>query len=88
MSMIETPLMRGLERVLDRSAYRHQVIASNLANVDTPGFKDQQIEFAVQCGEIALHLSLICNAFCGTLLISTSTPRVSARLISASVSQV
>jgi len=28
------------------SAYRHQVIASNLANVDTPGFKDQQIEFA------------------------------------------
>ncbi|MFY9659566.1 MAG: flagellar hook protein FlgE [Terriglobales bacterium] len=46
MSMIETPLMRGLERVLDRSAYRHQVIASNLANVDTPGFKDQQIEFA------------------------------------------
>jgi len=44
--MIETPLMRGLERVLDRSAYRHQVIASNLANVDTPGFKDQQIEFA------------------------------------------
>ena len=46
MSMIETPLMRGLERVLDRSAYRHQVIASNLANVDTPGYKDQQIEFA------------------------------------------
>ena len=46
MSMIETPLMRGLERVLDRSAYRHQVIASNLANVDTPGFKDQQIELA------------------------------------------
>jgi flagellar hook protein FlgE len=46
MSMIETPLMRGLERALDVSAYRHQVIASNLANVDTPGFKDQQIEFA------------------------------------------
>ena len=38
MSMIETPLMRGLERVLDLSAFRHQVIAGNLANVDTPGY--------------------------------------------------
>ncbi|HLX83052.1 MAG TPA: flagellar motor switch protein FliM [Terriglobales bacterium] len=37
-SMIDTPLMRGLERVLDISAFRHQVIASNLANVDTPGY--------------------------------------------------
>jgi len=38
MSMIDTPLMRGLERVLDVSAFRHQVIATNLANVDTPGY--------------------------------------------------
>jgi len=36
-SMIETPLMRGLERVLDQTAFRHQVLAANLANVDTPG---------------------------------------------------
>ncbi len=34
--MIETPLMRGLERVLDQSAHRHQVLATNIANVDTP----------------------------------------------------
>jgi flagellar hook protein FlgE len=46
MPMIDTPLMRGLERVLDRSAFRHQVIAENLANVDTPGYKDDQIQFA------------------------------------------
>jgi flagellar basal-body rod protein FlgB len=43
MSMIETPLMRGLERVLDESAFRHQVIAANLANVDTPGFRTRDI---------------------------------------------
>jgi flagellar basal-body rod protein FlgB len=50
MSMIDTPLMRGLERVLDVSAYRHQVIASNLANVDTPGYRTRDVrEFA---GEI------------------------------------
>ena len=48
--MIETPLMRGLERVLDRSAFRHQVIATNLANVDTPGYRTRDVrEFA---GEI------------------------------------
>ena len=43
MSMIETPLMRGLERVLDRTAFRHQVIASNLANVDTPGYRTRDV---------------------------------------------
>jgi flagellar basal-body rod protein FlgB len=50
MSMIDTPLMLGMERVLDVSAYRHQVIASNLANIDTPGYRTRDVrEFA---GEI------------------------------------
>ena len=50
MSMIDTPLMRGLERVLDVSAFRHQVIATNLANVDTPGYRTRDVrQFA---GEI------------------------------------
>jgi flagellar basal-body rod protein FlgB len=43
MSMIDTPLMRGLERVLDRSALRHQVISTNLANVDTPGYHTRDL---------------------------------------------
>ena len=43
MSMIDTPLMRGLERVLDLSAFRHQVIAANLANVDTPGYRTRDV---------------------------------------------
>jgi flagellar basal-body rod protein FlgB len=43
MSMIDSPLMRGLERVLDESAFRHQVIATNLANVDTPGFRTRDV---------------------------------------------
>jgi flagellar basal-body rod protein FlgB len=37
-SMVETPLMRGLERALDQSAFRHQILSTNLANVDTPGY--------------------------------------------------
>jgi flagellar basal-body rod protein FlgB len=44
MSMIDTPLMRGLERVLDLSAFRHQVISTNLANVDTPGYHARDVD--------------------------------------------
>jgi flagellar basal-body rod protein FlgB len=43
MSLIDTPLMRGLERVMDLSAFRHQVIASNLANIDTPGYRTRDV---------------------------------------------
>jgi flagellar basal-body rod protein FlgB len=41
--MIDTPLMRGLEHALDQSAFRHQLIAANLANVDTPGYRTRDI---------------------------------------------
>lgn len=41
--MIETPLMRGLERVLDQSAYRHQILSTNLANIDTPGYQTRDV---------------------------------------------
>ena len=43
MSMIDTPLMRGLEHVLDVSALRHQIIAANLANIDTPGYRTRDL---------------------------------------------
>lgn len=43
MSMIDTPLMRGLERVLDRSSFRQQLITANLANVDTPGYRTRDL---------------------------------------------
>jgi flagellar motor switch protein FliM len=54
MSMIDSPLMRGLERVLDLSSFRQQVIASNLANVDTPGY----LRIVFECGLVsAEHLT-------------------------------
>ena len=43
MSMIETPLMRGLARALDQSAFRQQLLAGNLANIDTPGYRTRDI---------------------------------------------
>jgi flagellar basal-body rod protein FlgB len=42
-SIIETPMMRGLEHALDEGAFRHQLIASNLANVDTPGYRTRDL---------------------------------------------
>lgn len=45
--MIDTPLMRGLEQVLNVSVFRYQVIVGNLANIDTPGFRTRDVrEFA------------------------------------------
>ncbi|MFI5105070.1 MAG: flagellar basal body rod protein FlgB [Terriglobales bacterium] len=43
MPTIDTPLMRGLERVLDRSTFRQQIISTNLANVDTPGYRTRDL---------------------------------------------
>jgi flagellar basal-body rod protein FlgB len=43
MPMIDSPLMRGLERVLDLSSFRQQVIAGNLANVDTPAYRTRDV---------------------------------------------
>lgn len=34
-----------LEKMLDVSAYRRKLIASNIANVDTPGYKAKDIDF-------------------------------------------
>ncbi len=54
-SMIDTPLMRGLELALDQGAFRHQLIAANLANVDTPGYRTRDIRpFA---GELQLAMA-------------------------------
>ncbi|MDI6870343.1 MAG: flagellar basal body rod protein FlgB [Bacillota bacterium] len=36
----------ALERALDGSVLRHQAIAENLANVDTPRYKRLEVEFA------------------------------------------
>jgi flagellar basal-body rod protein FlgB len=46
MNWIETPTMRQLERYLDLVAFRHELISSNLANIDTPGYRTQDVDFA------------------------------------------
>jgi len=40
-----TPAMYVLERALDAAALRQRTIAHNIANVNTPGFKRQDVSF-------------------------------------------
>ena len=44
-SMIDSPAIRALGRFLDVSVVRSEVITSNLANIDTPGYHARDINF-------------------------------------------
>ena len=45
MSFLIDPTTRALTTALDGYAHREQAIASNIANVDTPGYKPVSIDF-------------------------------------------
>lgn len=45
MSIVQTPEMRVLARYLSLTAFRERLVASNLANVDTPGYRTVDIHF-------------------------------------------
>jgi flagellar basal-body rod protein FlgB len=44
-SLIDTPNVPFLERFLDLTTYRQTLVASNLANIDTPGFQTRDVAF-------------------------------------------
>lgn len=43
--MLDSYNLQVLERSLDAATLRHRTIANNLANIDTPQFKSQQVVF-------------------------------------------
>jgi len=45
MGLIDSPMLRVLSGSLDVNAFRQRVISSNLANVDTPGYRTRDIDF-------------------------------------------
>lgn len=45
MSMIDTPMTEALGRFLDVNVARHKLITSNLANIDTPGYRTRDLDF-------------------------------------------
>ncbi len=40
--------MNLLEKMLDVSAMKHKVIANNIANINTPGYKKMEVSFSEQ----------------------------------------
>ena len=44
-SMIDTPQIQALGGFLDVAATRAELIASNMANIDTPGYRTRDINF-------------------------------------------
>jgi len=45
LKILDDRTMRTLETALDVASARHQVIANNVANVNTPGFKAADVDF-------------------------------------------
>lgn len=37
----------NMERALSRASLRHELLAKNLANINTPGYKRQDVDFAM-----------------------------------------
>lgn len=44
-----------LDKAMDASALRHEAISNNLSNVDTPGYKRQDVNFEVQLAKALRH---------------------------------
>ena len=44
-----------LDKALDASALRHEVISNNLSNVDTPNYKRQDVNFETQLAKALRH---------------------------------
>jgi flagellar basal-body rod protein FlgB len=45
MNDVSTSTMNLLEKALDVSAQRQQLVAANIANVDTPGYQTKDLDF-------------------------------------------
>ena len=45
MGMLDNPVTGPIERYLDLTAKRQELIASNMANVDTPDYRTRDIDF-------------------------------------------
>jgi len=45
MSIIDDPTITALSRFLDVNVFRSELVMSNMANVDTPGYRTQDVNF-------------------------------------------
>ena len=52
LDLFESKTLNAMEGYLDRLSQRHKIVASNLANVDTPGYKTKDITFHAAMDEL------------------------------------
>src|SRR5262245_27817163 len=55
--MTEYPILPFLEKMLDWTAKRQQAISSNLANIDTPGYKATDFSFQQELSSARLNIT-------------------------------
>lgn len=46
-----------LEEIIKTSAFRHKVLASNIANVDTPGYKAKDVPFSQEMNQQVMGMT-------------------------------
>src|SRR5579863_8785974 len=51
--MIDDPMVEALSRFLDVNVARHKLIASNLANIDTPGYRTRDLDFRAEMARMS-----------------------------------
>jgi flagellar basal-body rod protein FlgB len=51
--------IQGLERALEVAVRRHEALASNVANADTPGYRRQDVRFAEELQRAEQRLALV-----------------------------
>lgn len=53
-SMLDDPMVEALGRFLDVNVARHKLIAANMANVDTPGYRTRDLDFHAELARARL----------------------------------
>jgi len=53
--MIDTNFLSFVERKLDIATQRQEVLAANVANVDTPGYKARELKFSEQASGLTMR---------------------------------
>jgi len=56
-SMVQTAMTEALARFLDVDVARYQLISTNLANIDTPGFRTRDLDFRAELRRAAAAAS-------------------------------
>jgi len=72
-SMVDTPMTEALSRFLDVDVARHKLITTNLANIDTPGYRTRDLDFRA---ELARATTEAFGVESGRLAYASFTPVV------------